>query len=77
MVIGKLDFNMTFLICGGVLFLTVGYYAAVLSDGGLATAKPFGDHLPMQIGCALAAVGYWFFAGLRTGLFIEKGHGDV
>ena len=70
--IGKLDFNMTFLICGGVLLLTVGYYAAVLSGGGLAIAKPFGDYFLMQIGCAFAAVGYWFFAGLRTGLFIKK-----
>lgn len=77
MIIGKQDFIVTFLICGGILFFVVAYYAAVLSGGGPATAKPFGDHLLIQFGCALAAVAYWFFTGLRTGMFVSEDKGNV
>lgn len=71
--VGKLDFNMTLLICGGIFILTVVYYTSVLSGSKEQIPNPFSDYCLLQVGCALTSIGYWFFTGLRTGLFIDKG----
>ncbi|MCH8824800.1 MAG: hypothetical protein IH984_14980 [Planctomycetes bacterium] len=70
--IGSRDCNVTIIVCGGVLLLTVVYYSAVLSQGGLKQPDPFAQHILLQIGCSLIAIGYWFYMGISTGLFVKK-----
>lgn len=70
--VGSTDFNVILICCVGVLVMVVVYYAAVLSGDGMSAAKPFRNHALFQIACALTAMGYWFYAGHRTGLFVKK-----
>jgi hypothetical protein len=70
--VGKVDFNVTWVVCGGILFVTVVYYAAVLSEVGVSDPKPFAKYIPLQLGCATMAIVYWFYTGVRVGLFTKK-----
>ena len=69
--IGSRDCNVTLILCGGVLLITVGFYASVLSQDGLKQ-HPFAQHMLLQIGCTVVAIGYWYYMGVSTGLFIKK-----
>ena len=70
--IGNLDFNFTFICCGGVVYLSAFYYAAVLSRSSASVVNPFGSHIVVQIACISVALAYWFYVGLRIGLFVRK-----
>ena len=70
--LGSIDFNIS-LIAFIIIFLPALFcYVVVLSDGGLTDPNPFSSLVFHQIAYASAAFGYWFFTGLRTGLFVEK-----
>lgn len=76
MKIGGFNFIVTlvvFLVC---LYLVINY-AAVLAKVGMTAANPFGEKLKMQIGCALIAFLYWFFAGVKSNLFIKDDGRDA
>ena len=70
--VGNMDFNISMLCCGGVLLLAVAYYASVLSSGGLSNPTPFRNYVGLQLSCATVSVSYWYFSGMRTGLFVRK-----
>ncbi len=38
----------------------------------LANNKPFRDAYVMQFSCAILAIVYWFYVGVKTGLFIKE-----
>ncbi len=70
--LGTVDFNMTMMLCGMVLFLAVSFYMAVLFGIESQNAKPFSGskiHLLTQILCALCAISYWCFVCVRRGMF--------
>lgn len=70
--IGSHYFNVTVIVCGGILFFAVTYYVSVLSDDGLKEDRPFAEYMLLQIGCSIAAVAYWFYMGICTGLFTKE-----
>jgi hypothetical protein len=72
LVIGNADCNITLIVCGGVVLLAVIYYASTLSSSSPRVAAPFAKHIGLQLGCCCAAVVYWYYTGVRTGLFTKK-----
>jgi len=74
MIVGKKDFNITFLCFFGVVIPVIAYYTAILSNGGLDQIRPFGDFVPLQISCLVGAIAYWIYSGIRTGLFVKKSY---
>lgn len=40
----------------------------------MANPKPFSNHIFLQIACAFIAVAFWYYSGLRTGLFVKTKH---
>ena len=70
MKIGGFNFIVTLIVFGMCIIMVI-YYAVVLTDVGMKAANPFGEKLRMQLGCALVAFLYWFFAGVRSDLFIK------
>ena len=74
--IGSFNFIVTLIVCAMGLWMVI-YYAVVLTDVGMTAANPFGGKLRMQIGSALVAFLYWFFAGVNSNLFIkDEGYDD-
>lgn len=69
---GSKEFIVTLLALLGVILPVIVYYTAILSNGGLSEPRPFGDIVPLQIGCLLGAVVYWFFSGIIVGIFVKK-----
>ena len=66
----------TSLVCAMSLWVVI-HYAVVLTDVGMTAANPFGENVRMQIGFALAAFLYWFFAGVKSNLFIKDDGRDA
>ncbi|MCK4785069.1 MAG: hypothetical protein KAV87_15060 [Desulfobacteraceae bacterium] len=76
MKIGGFNLIVTLIVCAMVLWMVI-HYAVALTDVGMTAANPFGENVQMQIGCALAAFLYWFFAGSRSNLFIKDDGSDA
>lgn len=71
-VFGNIDFIMTLLICFGLIIIVVAYYASILTNVGFDEPDPFANNIRLQIGCAFCAIAYWFYSGVRIGLFTKK-----
>lgn len=72
MAFGNVDFNVTCTVGLGLVFVTAVTYSYVLADVGFAAPDPFQDLVLFQIGIAFIALGYWFYTGVRTGLYTRK-----
>lgn len=70
--IGSIDFLFTFFLAGPLMLVVVVYYTATMSNGGFGTVHPFKSYVTLQLGCSAMAMVYWFYSGLRTGLFVKK-----
>lgn len=70
--LGSIDFNISLIVFIIIFLPALFRYVVVLSGGGLTDSNPFSGFVFDQIAFASAAFGYWFFTGLRTGLFVEK-----
>lgn len=71
--VGNVDCNLSLLVCAGVLVITA-VYCSVIAKVGASASKPFSNHVPLQIACAVASVAYWYYTGVRIGLFTKKSH---
>ena len=67
--VGTADFNLTAVLVGTVMLVAVTYYVGVLTGSLGKTTLPFAKYWVPQLVCTSAALLYWFYVGVRTGMF--------